>query len=45
MSAAPYDYAFQNSSWTEEKDADPFTARFERIKQAAAASVQGHSLP
>jgi hypothetical protein len=27
MSAAPYDYAFQNSSWTQEKDADPSTAR------------------
>jgi hypothetical protein len=27
MRAAPYDYAFQNSSWTDEKDADPSAAR------------------
>jgi hypothetical protein len=40
MSTAPYEYAFQNSSWTEEKDADPSAARMVSAWAATPKTLQ-----
>jgi hypothetical protein len=40
MSTAPYEHAFQNSSWTEEKDADPSAARMVSAWAATPKTLQ-----